>query len=183
MTIDYDRIRQKAKAIKEKREKEDIERGYCFMPIPGFVPESIACKLTNRCRPLVAFITEYTRLCDGANEVLDISDNQMKWIDSFATDIELLNYVEDVHAYRYQGVGRRLSWIIPIIKKRKKYINNIDSYISKIFIMLSGIEFRYSDPHDTDISEYDYQVLCGKLREVKDVEQQQQSITKALVTQ
>lgn len=180
MTIDYDRIERRVKAFREKREKEDMERGYCFMPIPGFVCEGDAIKLTNRCRPLVAFITEYTRLCDEANEVLDISDKQMEWIDSFITDIELLGYVEDIDAYKYRGNGIRLKAIIQTIRNREKFINNIDDYISRIFVMLSGINMFNTDPHDTDISEYDYQVLCGKLREVKDVEQQQ-SITKAHV--
>lgn len=175
MTIDYDYIKQKVDAIKEKH-------GDIKPRPPGFVPESMAVKLTNRCRPLVAFITEYAKLCDEANEVLDISDNQMKWLDSFMTDITLLDYVEDVHTHKYRGNSFRLRWIIQTIKSRKNHVN-VGEYLIKLFVLLQGVNMFNTDPHDTDISEYDYQVLCGKLREVKDVEQQQQSFTKALVTQ
>lgn len=175
MTIDYDYIKQKVDVIKEKH-------GDIKPRPPGFVSESMAVKLTNRCRPLVAFITEYARLCDEANEVLDISDNQMKWLDSFMTDITLLDYVEDVHAHKYRGNSFRLKWLIQTIKSRKNHVN-ISDYLIKLFILIKGVKMFNVDKYDTHINEYEYQVLYGKLQEVKAVEQQQQSNTKTFVTQ
>lgn len=83
-------IRKIEEQIEEVRE-ERVANGLPPDPPPRFVPLPMAWTLFHRLEPLIQYAIKYARLCDGANEIIDISDEQMAWIKSHEMDVIFIN--------------------------------------------------------------------------------------------
>lgn len=83
-------IREIEKQIEESR-AERVAKGLPPDPPPRFVPLPMAWAILRRLDPLIQFATKYAAICDGANEVIAISDEQLAWIKTHETDVRLVN--------------------------------------------------------------------------------------------
>lgn len=89
-----EQIRQSIRKLEEEIEESRAERVSRGLPadIPDrFVELPMSWTLYHKCKPLIDYAVEYTSLCDKADEVIDILDEQMTWIESYEMNVIFLS--------------------------------------------------------------------------------------------
>lgn len=83
-------IRKLEEQLDEVRAKR-VAKGLPPDPPPRFVSLPMAWTIYHRLSPLIKYAVQYANICDQTNEIIEISDEQMKWIKSHEVDIFLVN--------------------------------------------------------------------------------------------
>lgn len=131
--------------------KADREaRGVPPEPPADFVSLAMAWTLYERCKPLHEFAIKYAQLCDKADEVLPLSDEQIQWAQSFREYTELITKEE-----RRTGInvlGGCLSGLISMMEKHTEY----ESVYELLKSMYIDLDFLKGEWHPPFLSDYAY---------------------------
>lgn len=132
-------IKRMAAEIKADREA----RGVPPEPPEDFVSVAMAWTLYEKCQPLHEFAIKYAQLCDKANEVLPLSDEQIQWAQSFRPYTELIGKVKDSTGIKV--LGGCLDGLISNIKKHAEYESAFE-LVRSMFILLDFLKGDYHPP-------------------------------------
>ncbi|WP_340083808.1 hypothetical protein MHB50_11320 [Siminovitchia sp. FSL H7-0308] len=146
---DIERLSAEIKADREAR-------GLPEEPPPDFVSVAMAWTLYERCQPLHQFAIRYAQLCDKANEVLPLSDEQIQWAQSFRPYTELITEVK--HATLLKVLGGALGGLISRMEKHAECESALD-LLRPMFVCLDFLKGEYHPPR---LEEYTWQWNASK---------------------
>lgn len=152
-TMTLDELKDEIKRIDAEIKADRLARDLPDEPPEDFVPVAMAWTLYERCLPLFEFAVKYAQLCDKANDILDLTDEQIEWAQSFRPYTELISETKDSMHLKVLGVA--LVGIISAIEKRHEceYVGDLLKSLSLYFSVLKG---EYSPPRfDQCIWRYD----------------------------
>ncbi|MBM7717247.1 hypothetical protein JOC94_004272 [Bacillus thermophilus] len=154
LTIEELKAENKRLAAMIKADRE--ARGVPPEPPADFVSVAMAWTLYERCQPLHQFAIKYAQLCDKANEVLPLSDEQIQWAQSFRPYIELIGKVKDSTGIKVLGVC--LAVLISNIEKHAEY----DSAFELVRSMFISLDFLKGEYHPPRLDQYAWIWNAGK---------------------
>lgn len=141
LTIEELKAENKRLAAMIKADRE--ARGVPPEPPADFVSVAMAWTLYERCQPLHQFAIKYAQLCDKANEVLPLSDEQIQWAQTFRPYTELITKAE-----RQTGIkvlGGSLGGLISRMEKHAECESALD-LLRPMFICLDFLKGEYHPP-------------------------------------
>src|SRR5699024_10931619 len=115
-----------------------------------FVPLAMAWTLYKRCDPLFKFAIRYAQLCDKANEIIELSEEQDEWIKSFRKYTDLITKVKDGNMLRaYAG---SMDGLISTMVKRDEY----EALIEMLRVLMLEIDFLKGDYSPPGLHQFVY---------------------------
>lgn len=133
---DIERLSAEIKAYREVR-------GLPEEPPEDFVSVAMAWTLYERCQPLHQFAIKYAQLCDKANEVLPLSDEQIQWAQSFRPYTELITNAEGSTGIKV--LGGSLGGLISRMEKHGEYESAFE-LLRSMYICLDFLKGEYHPP-------------------------------------
>jgi len=139
-------IKRDIAKLDEQLEQVRAERAAKGLPVEypaDFVPPAIAWHLYERCEPVYQFTIKYANLCNRANEIIELSDDQVEWLLSFERYAELTSFVTGRSGIKILGSAYR--GIIGALTNLSKYESVIE-LLRGLQINLSFITGDFSRP-------------------------------------
>lgn len=136
--------------LTEQVRKERLERGLPEKQPDGFVSIAMAWTLYERCEPLFKFAIKYAQLCDQADEILELTDEQITWIKSFQRFTDLITKVKG--SVGIKGLGGSLSGLISGLEKHNEY----ETVIELLRSLLLHIQFLKGEYYPHSLHQYVY---------------------------
>lgn len=144
LTMTLDELKADIERLDKQIKADRKARGLPPDPPEDFVPVAMAWTLYERCLPLFEFAVKYAQLCDKANDILDITDAQLEWVQSFRPYTELITEVK--HSLHLKVLGGTLKSIISSIEKRHEY-EYVGDLLKSFSLYFSFLKGDYSPPH------------------------------------
>src|SRR5690625_5064232 len=110
----------------------------------------MAWTLYERCEPLYKFAIKYAQLCDKADEVLPLTDEQIEWAQSFRRFTDLITKVKG--SVGIKGLGGSLSGLISGLEKHNEY----ETVIELLRSLLLHIQFLKGEYYPHSLHQYVY---------------------------
>jgi|SRR5690625_3457982 len=143
-------LKQEVDYLIEQTRKDRLERGLPEKQPADFVSLAMAWTMYERCDPLFKFAIRYAQLCDQANEILELTDEQIAWIKSFRKYTDLITKVKDGNMLRaYAG---SMDGLISTIENR----NNYEALIEMLRILMLEIGFLKGDYSPPGLHQFVY---------------------------
>lgn len=145
--ITNDELEQELMKLDEQIKAINAERAAKGLPdeYPAdFVGAAMAWHLYERCEPVYQFAIKYARICDKANDIIELSDEQVKWLLSFKRYARLVSFTENEFAIKTLGQSYR--GIIDALTNPSKYESVIE-LLRGLQINLSFITGEYCRPY------------------------------------
>lgn len=125
-------------------------RGVPPEPPEDFVTIAMAWTLYERCEPLYKFAIKYAQLCDKADEVLPLTDEQIEWAQSFRNYCDLISKVKG--SVGIKALGGSLDGLISVIEKHAEY----EAVIELLQSMMLDISFLKGEYYPPSLHQYVY---------------------------
>lgn len=139
-----DELRKEIEKLDEQIKADRKARGVPPEPPKDFVPLAMAWTMFERCAPMHEFVIKYTQLCDKANEILLITDEQVEWVMSFRKYTDLITKTIDSN-FHIKAWGNSLDGLISVIEKHKEF-ESVDQLLRTLFINLDFLKGEYYPP-------------------------------------
>src|SRR5690625_1077053 len=136
--------------LTEQVRKERLERGLPEKQPEDFVSIAMAWTMYERCEPLFKFAIKYAQLCDQADEILELTDEQITWIKSFQRFTDLITKVKG--SVGIKGLGGSLSGLISGLEKHNEY----ETVIELLRSLLLHIQFLKGEYYPHSLHQYVY---------------------------
>lgn len=143
-------LRAEIAKLHEQIKADRKARGVPPEPPEDFVPIAMAWTLYERCEPLHKFAIKYAQLCDQADEILPLSDEQIEWAKSFRKYTDLITKVKG--SVGIKALGGSLDGLIKAIESRNDY----ESVIELIRSMFIDLEFLRGEYYPPSLHQYVY---------------------------
>lgn len=143
-------LRAEIAKLDEQIKADRKARGVPPEPPEDFVPIAMAWTLYERCEPLHKFAIKYAQLCDQADEILPLSDEQIEWAKSFRKYTDLITKVKG--SVGIKALGGSLDGLIKAIESRNEY----ESVIELIRSMFIDLEFLRGEYYPPSLHQYVY---------------------------
>lgn len=143
-------LRAEIAKLDEQIKADRKARGVPPEPPEDFVPIAMAWTLYERCEPLHKFAIKYAQLCDQADEILPLSDEQIEWAKSFRKYTDLITKVKG--SVGIKALGGSLDGLIKAIESRNDY----ESVIELIRSMFIDLEFLRGEYYPPSLHQYVY---------------------------
>lgn len=136
-------LKQEVDYLIEEMRKDRLARGLPEEPPEDFVPLAMAWTMYERCDPLFKFAIRYAQLCDQADEILELTDEQIAWIKTFRKYTDLIGEVKDGNMLRaYAG---SMDGLISTMEKRDEYEALIE-LLRPMMLHIGFLKGDYSPP-------------------------------------
>src|SRR5699024_1900611 len=143
-------LREEVEYLTEQLREDRIARGLPEEQPEDFVPLAMAWTLYKRCDPLFKFAIRYAQLCDQANEILELTDDQIKWAQSFRKYTDLITKAKGTASVKM--LGGSLGGLISVLEKHDEY----EAVIELLRPMMLQIGFLQGEYYPPGLHEYVY---------------------------
>lgn len=136
-------LKQEVDYLIEQVRKDRLARGLPEEEPEDFVSLAMAWTMYERCDPLFKFAIRYAQLCDQANEVLELSDEQIEWAQSFRKYTDLIGKVKG--SVGLNVLGGSLDGLIDDLEKHAEYEALIE-LLRPMMLHIGFLKGDYSPP-------------------------------------
>lgn len=150
LTMTLDELKADIERLDKQIKADRKARGLPPDPPEDFVPIAMAWTLYERCEPLHKFAIKYAQLCDQADEILSLSDEQIEWARSFRKYTDLITKVKGSIGIRV--LGGSLGGLIKAIESHNEY----ESVIELLRPMFTNLEFLRGEYCPPRLHQYVY---------------------------
>lgn len=137
-------LREELKRLDAEVKADRKARGVPPEPPEDFVPLAMAWKMYERCAPMHKFVIKYAQLCDKANEILPLTDEQIEWVLSFRKYADLITKTFDSN-FHIKMWGSSLCGLISAMERRKEF-ESANQLLRSLFINLDFLKGEYYPP-------------------------------------
>lgn len=136
-------IRADIERMKKQIAADRKARGLEGVPIPDkFVDGDASVTLIKRCNPLEQFAIRYTQLCDEANEILPLSEEQAEWVGEHREYADLLRESVDQSLMSY-GIGLQLAVELLLADEGHEHKQAASIFIRQMFQAIQLLTLTY----------------------------------------
>lgn len=143
-------LRNEIAKLDEQIRADREARGVPPEPPADFVSIAMAWTLYKRCEPLYKFAIKYAQLCDQADEILPLSDEQIEWAKSFRKYTDLITKVKG--SVGIKALGGSLGGLISVLEKHTKY----EAVIELLQPLMLDISFLKGEYYPPSLHQYVY---------------------------
>src|SRR5699024_9478299 len=141
-------LREEVEYLTEQLREDRIARGLPEEQPEYFVPLAMAWTLYKRCDPLFKFAIRYAQLCDQANEILELTDEQIKWAQSFRKYTVLITKAKGTASVKM--LSGSLGGLISVLEKHDEY----EALIELLRPMMLHIGFLKGEYHAPSLHQF-----------------------------